>query len=252
MSAVAMVARPPHDAEEFRALLEVRAASFRRSWMERYCAFYADGLELDPYDVQAHHLGLFAEGGPGGKDEPVGYVRAVGTSPVPETVALLEELDLLDRVQLRPDPIDRLPAFSDFFAEGPSSYEAYDPLFEVSRIAIRPELQGRRWTKFLIDAAAAWALSLGNEAFVCRVTTQTEGVYRAVLGAERIDGSGEVEHCGHAVCFLGIHERTLPERSAPKVFALRDQLASEGLMTRRPHGRTTVVVPATPFMAARV
>ena len=174
MTRPALVAREPQNATEPRDLLEVRAESFRSSWMARYCHFGADGLELDRYDAQSRHLGVFVEGGWGEADTPIGYCRSIGLHPVPDTLALLGELGLTDRVQLGAAPIARLPAFADFFADQASGYEAHDPLFEVSRIAVLPAFQGRRVARFLIDAAAAWAPSWGNEACGFRRAPRSE------------------------------------------------------------------------------
>lgn len=250
MSRQALIAREPRDAGELRALLEVRAEGFRSSWMSRYCDFGQDGLELDHYDAQARHLGVYVEGGWGEDDLPIAYCRSIGLTPVPETLALLGELGLAHRVSAGAKPIARLPAFTDFFDDRVHGYEAFDPLYELSRITVQPAYQGRRVARFLVDAAAAWGLSQGNETFVFRCSTKAEGMYRAALGAQRVADSGEVEHCNTPVCFLGIHEDAIPHRSAKRVFGLRDQLLGDGVMSNRSIPTTSVVFQVAPAVEA--
>ncbi|MEO0322531.1 MAG: GNAT family N-acetyltransferase [Myxococcota bacterium] len=250
MSRQALVARGPRDATELEALLRVRAEGFRGSWMARYCDFGEDGLELDRYDAQARHLGVYLEGGWGEDDVPIAYCRSIGLAPVSETLALLGELGLTHRVAAGAKPIERLPAFTDFFDDRVHGDEAHDPLYELSRITVKPAFQGRRVARFLVDAAAAWGLSHGNDAFVFRCSTKAEGMYRSALGAARVADSGDVEHCNTAVCFLGVHEAAIPHRSAKRVFGLRDQLLGDGVMSNRSVPTTSVVFQVAPAAGA--
>ena len=246
MSRQALIAREPRDSRELRQLLEVRADGFRDSWLASYCSFGEDGLELDRYDAQARHLGVYLEGGWGEDDVPIAYCRSIGLTPVPETLALLGELGLAQRATAGATAVERLPAFADFFDDRVHRDEAHDPLYELSRITVHPDYQGRRVARFLVDAAAAWGLSHGNETFVFRCSTRAERMYEAALGARRVADSGTVEHCQTEVCFLGIHEAAIPHRYAKKVFGLRDQLRGDGVMSSRPIPTTSVVFQVAP------
>jgi hypothetical protein len=71
--------REPESYEELQALLRLRYNVYQESRFQDFASKFDDaGIELDSYDVRAHHYGLFELSN--GSSRPVGYIRMVGNT----------------------------------------------------------------------------------------------------------------------------------------------------------------------------
>lgn len=147
--------RPARNIDELQALFHLRHQVYLESRCAALVADNEHGFELDAYDAQAHHLGLFQGG------LPVGVMRLVQESPTP-TAAWVAELSARYGLPVPvPEAEEALPLLA--HCEEKPLISAHlsqlrsqgAGLVEASRFVLAPDSRAAGFARFFVEAAMA-------------------------------------------------------------------------------------------------
>ncbi|MEL6973094.1 MAG: hypothetical protein AAFZ63_06545 [Bacteroidota bacterium] len=115
-------------------------------------------IDIDAYDLQSKHYGLFVE--EADQQKLIGGLRVIQNRPVLSSIRLLKELNLLPYSEDKPDEV--LPILSYFPEDKETHFSpllANNPLAtEGSRLVLNKEYQSLRLAKFIISSALTFHL----------------------------------------------------------------------------------------------
>lgn len=156
------VVREPRTLTELEALLKLRYQVFRQSDLAKYVPENELGIDVDHWDGQAHHLGLWEEGVSGAK--PLGYLRVIGQTQHQKTymIQMLGEKYPSLRSKLAA-PIPFPIRFMEVFQESKAVKTWFDEFIlaggntvvEASRLSVSANLQHKTGARSLIETALA-------------------------------------------------------------------------------------------------
>jgi len=152
------VVRLAETADALMAILKVRYEVMRVEF-PMYVAENPIGIDIDQWDAQAHHLGLWKI--EDGREEPVGYMRVIQTSPTiagEEVFKIVKMFPTLeDRIKKTSNnPIKFLDKYQDF-KEAKIKYDGFpnEKIMEGSRLAVKKECRELNPGRFLVETSFA-------------------------------------------------------------------------------------------------
>ncbi len=163
-SSAGYVVRLAETADALMAILKVRYEVMRVEF-PMYVAENPIGIDIDQWDTQAHHLGLWKIAD--GREEPVGYMRIIQTSPTTageEVFKIVKMFPTLeDRIKRTSNnPIKFLDKYHDF----KEARIKYDGFSNEKMSTMREEFKRRREIVFKtqIQEACAYRTQVANKA----------------------------------------------------------------------------------------
>ncbi len=149
--------------KELESLLKLRSRIANNSYIKAYCKYTESLIELDDYDVNAYHFGLFEYDG---KDmiRPVGYMRVIhkGSGKHAEQVQkIAKKYDLTICSTYETKKMYPFPVLKNFQMEQASlrgltkPNNASEKWCEVSRFLISEDVRSVRLAMFIINSAVA-------------------------------------------------------------------------------------------------
>ena len=233
----AILFRPAANREELESLLRLRFSVYSNPSCRFHglCDREALGFELDAYDGDSHHLGLFA--GTEKKAVPIGYVRLVTTSPGPHAI-WFEELAnecperwaALHGPRVGPLPcFDHLQGLRGLRTLYESKQAAGRRLIEPSRLSIDPSFRRSTLSRFLILGCAAYALHEFSSSYVAILICATGQcpVYRA-LGFQPTPGAQSGFVYGVHVSSLTASHYSFPGLGRRRIEEMAEELFRTG------------------------
>lgn len=197
--------REPRDVHELESLLRLRYREFLPIGMiaENPCA-----LDLDCFDLNACHLGLFRDAE--GVQTAIGTIRIVVQQPTPQA-SMVREIasdQPFFSQKLLEKPAGPLPLFT--YAPFPEALDAFRDaarkksagLLEGSRFCIRKEDTTLALAAFLMEMSIAVSMARFPDYTWCAASrTRHEGWYGG-YGFRRIAGTTRFEHSVGSVCVM--------------------------------------------------
>jgi len=227
------VVRKPHNVDELEALLKLRYQVFRQSDLAKYVPENALGIDVDKWDDQAHHLGLWSEDIYGVK--AVGYLRVIGKAKTEE--AHLLNLLVEKHPILKPKLIDpnkcsirflevfkEVEAVKTWFQELVSKGES---VVEASRLSISPDLQHKLSARGLIETALAVFFNHQQATFSAMEVMDRHVSYYQHYGFKSIASRFQAD-LQRTSYLIASHYSALPDRLQERFKAIRTEWENTG------------------------
>lgn len=225
------VVREPRNVQELESLLRLRYREFQPHGMIAETPY---ALDLDYFDQNAYHVGLFRE--ENGVSTAIGSMRMVISTPT-RFQPMIQEIaaqascfmQKLEKTPLKPLPLfNYVPfpeAMEDFWNEAQRKGHC---IFEGSRFCIQKEASTAGLANFLIEGAnAISAYLLPNYIWCNAVTTRHEACYRR-SGYCRISGTDCFDHPHGRACVLHASMETLPIQKRLRIEAMKTAFEAHG------------------------
>ena len=227
------VVRGPRSLDELEALLKLRYQVFRQSDLAKYVPENAIGIDVDKWDEQAHHLGLWSEDIYGVK--AIGYLRVIGeikteTAPM---IKLLGEKHPSLQSKLA-DPNKCAIRFLEVFNESEpvktwfkSLVSNGDSVVEASRLSVSPDLQHKSGARTLIETALAVFISPQQATFGAMEVMDHHVSYYRHYGFKAIASRFQPDIQRTSYLIAG-HFSSLPERLQERFAAIKEEWKNNG------------------------
>lgn len=219
------VVRLAKTAAELEAILKVRYEVLRVDF-SMYTPENSIGIDIDQWDTQAYHLGLWKIAD--GREEPVGYMRVIQTSPTAaqeEVFKIVKIFPSLENQSKRTskNPIRFLEIFQNY-KEARIKYDGFpnEKIMEGSRLAVKKEYRKLNPGRFLVEAS--FALFYGNDVFHHGFIEVRENHFPAYYryGFRQVASIYVPQDGGsHILCYA--HYTDLPGHLNEKLSAMREE-----------------------------
>lgn len=227
--------------EEMINWLKLRYTIYNSTRCAGFLSDNALEMDVDSYDLQSKHYGLFVE--EADQQKLIGGLRIIQNKPVLSSIRMLRELDLLKYCE--DEPAEELPILS-YFPEDKEDY--FNPILaqtqiatEGSRLVLNKEYQSLRLAKFIISNAIILHLMM-KEDWAAFVSCNP-------LHARLYKSFGFQNVCDHRtwakdapVSALYLRDEALAIEKRPELEAMVSEFQSEGF-TRYEHVRKTAAAP---------
>ena len=225
------VVREPRNVQELESLLRLRYREFQPHGM---IAENPYALDLDYFDQNAYHVGLFRE--ENGVSTAIGSMRMVISTPTrfqPMIQEIAAQASCLMQ-KLAETPLKPLPLFN--YAPFPEALKEFwseaqrqgHGVFEGSRFCIQKEASNTGLATFLLEGAnAISAHRLPNYIWCNAVTTRHEACYSR-SGYRRISRTGCFDHPHGQACVLHASMGTLPLEKRLRIEKMQSQFEAHG------------------------
>ncbi len=231
------VVRLAETADALMAILKVRYEVMRVEF-PMYVAENPIGIDIDQWDTQAHHLGLWKIAD--GREEPVGYMRVIQTSPTTageEVFKIVKMFPILeDRIKrTSKNPIRFLEIFQNC-KEARIKYDEFpsQKVVEGSRLAVIKKYRDLNPGRFLVETSFAlfYTENLFHHCFIA-VREKHFPVYRR-YGFQKVTSLYIPQDSGcHILCYA--HYTDLPGHLTEKLSAMREEFNRSGEIVFKPY-----------------
>ncbi|MBP6812073.1 MAG: hypothetical protein KA138_11165 [Saprospiraceae bacterium] len=225
------VVREPRNVKELESLLRLRYQEFQPHGM---IAENPYALDLDYFDQNAYHVGLFRE--ENGVSSAIGSMRMVVSTPtrfqpmVQEIAARASYfMQKLTETPLKPLPLFNYAPFSEALDRFWNTAQCKGfGVFEASRFCIRKDSSTMGLATFLMEGANAISAQLLPNYIWCNaVTTRHEACHRR-NGYHRIPGTDCFDHPHGQACILHASMETLPVEKRLRIEKMQSQFEAHG------------------------
>ena len=238
------VVRLAETAAELHAILKVRYEVLRVDF-SMYTPENSAGTDIDQWDTQACHLGLWKL--THGQETPIGYMRIIQTNPVPvgkEVLKIVKAFPSLENQSRRTskNPIRFLEIFQGC-EEARIKYDGLvsEKIMEGSRLAVKREYRDLYLGRFLVECS--FALFYGDDRFHHGFIEVRENHFPAYYryGFRQVVSKYVPEDGGsHILCYA--HYSDLPGPVNGKLSAMREEFDRYGEIVFRPNtGKTKIL-----------
>jgi hypothetical protein len=228
--------RPPASYEELVRLLRLRYEVYAGCHLREFCSLNSYRIDVDEYDVNSHHLGLFAERD--AESCEVGYVRLVTDEQAPHA-RWIRDLGrehsglaiFINKHRQHPFPcfgyVPRIETIHKRYLELKAEGRR---MAEPGRLAIIPGMRSLRLSRFLIESVAAYCCAFGYPAVVMSCGVQHGRVYESI-GFKSVSGTGPVVPFGNASYVFAGDERDFPDTVRDRIEEMAERLSSTGTLS---------------------
>lgn len=236
ISSAAYVVRLAKTADELLAILKVRYEVMRVEF-PMYVAENAAGIDIDQWDSQAHHIGLWKIAG--GREEPVGYMRAIQTSPTATGEEILKIVKTFPTLEKQIERVSKYPIrFLDKYQAFEAARAIYngfqnEKIIEGSRLAVKKEYRELHPGRFLVECSFAlfYACNLFHHAFM-EVRKKHFPIYWR-YGFREV-ASINIPHDSSCYVLCYAHYTDLPGHLNEKLLGMRQEFDRCGEITFKP------------------
>ncbi len=222
------IVREPHDLGELETLLQLRYQMFLPTGA---IAENEYEIDLDYFDQNSIHIGLFVESGT--ESKAIGAMRLVVSQPT-HHCHLIQKV-ALDKPfftkKLAIMPKSPLPFFNYVpFLEALNNFQKDKPqIFEASRNCIKDRAQAASLSGFLIEASTGISISyLPNYEWFAASWVEHECIYKR-YGFRRIPGTESFEYPqGRVACILHSNIEMLSDTIRNRIVHMRDEFEKYG------------------------
>jgi len=158
--------RLPRDRAVLEQLLRIRYLAFRNVEGQVLVPYCESGIDLDQFDFNAHHLGLFGVDSDIG-EFPAGYIRLITTGTGPQVDQLLDTIrvntTLTSRAFRERDTVfPAIKEFPELKTHIVQSGYGIDTFAEPSRLSIASEINSKKLITSFAIAILAYGIYIGK------------------------------------------------------------------------------------------
>ncbi len=227
--------REIHSPQELEQAFRLRYRVYRASEVRHFIAENPHELDLDAYDIRAHHYGLFHCDN--GRQELVGCVRVVTdheTATASAVRLIAESYEHFYHVATEaPREVFPMLEYVPYREEILNLYRSCSALgkevVEAGRLALCPDYQSRKLGALIVHATAAEFITHRYHYALINAHYYASRFYRSG-GFNLFPGSRDfylVKYQFHSCCLLGSIDR-IPASSRPEIESYAQQIRSRG------------------------
>jgi hypothetical protein len=249
------VYRQPESIEELKQLLLLRYTVCRQSRIEKFIVENDAGIDLDCYDVNAYHFGLFEHVEK--VSRPVGYVRMITDHKGPlanHIRSIASEVTILEKrtsdVPTSPFPLLTCSPDATRIFEFYKEQQAKGAMvIEVSRLSLERSARGLRVASHMVGStfAAGMVYGVGHALMFCHVLHEK---FYHQYGFERFRDTTDFYTTYHSICLTGSPER-LSEAMHDSVLQMAEAYDTTGRICLYPNHPGQYFSPTESYVFSR-